>query len=96
MVAGAVPHYFFDLQNDFEARDPEGKELPDLLTAIGEALKDARELLAASVKQDATIDLLHRINVRGENGDALRTVWFEDALTVRRGDWTISRPSSGA
>ena len=91
-----MARYFFDLQNDFAARDPEGRELPDLQTAIGEALKDVRELLAASVKQDGTIDLRHHINLRGENGDVLHTVWFEDALVVRRGDQTLSQPSSKA
>lgn len=87
-VAEPVPHYFFDLLNDVDAPDPEGKELPDLGAAIDEALKDARELIAASVQQDGTIDLRHHINIRGENGDVLHTLWFDEALTVRRDDQT--------
>lgn len=90
-----MPLYFFDLQNDFEARDPEGKELPNLNTAISEALKDARELIGASVQQDGTIDLRHHINIRDDNGDVLHTMWFEDALTVRRGDQTLTAIGTG-
>ena len=92
----ALPRYFFDLHNDIDALDPDGKELPDLEAAKIEALKDARELIGASVERDGTIDLRHHINLRGENGDVLHTVWFEDALIVRRGDETLSQPSSKA
>ena len=89
-----MPRYFFDLQNDVFAPDPEGKELADIDAAMVEALKDARELIGASVERDGTIDLRHYINVRDEFGDVLRTLWFEDALSVRRGDQTVSQPSS--
>ena len=80
-----MPLYFFDLHNDVDASDPEGQELRDLAAAIAEAIKDARELMGASIKQEGKINLRHYINIRDEHGQVVHTVRFADAVTVLRG-----------
>ena len=87
-----VPLYFFDLHNDVDASDPEGQELRDLAAAIAEAIKDARELMGASIKQEGKINLRHYINIRDEHGQVVHTVRFADAVTVLRGRIILNRP----
>lgn len=36
-----MPRYFFDLHNDVDAEDEEGKDFPDLRGAIDHALREA-------------------------------------------------------
>lgn len=88
-----MPHYFFDLHNDIDAEDEEGKDLPDLQAAIYHALCDARTMIGASVKDTGRIDLRHHIDVRDGSG-IVYVMHFEDAVTVQRGDEIISRPSA--
>lgn len=89
----SVPHYFFDLHNDIDAEDEEGKELPNLRAAIDHALCEARTMIQASVKETGRIDLRHHIDVR-QGGGIVYVMHFEDAVTVQRGDEIISRPSA--
>ena len=88
-----MPHYFFDLHNDIDAVDEEGKDLPDLPAAIEHALCEARAMIQASVKSTGRIDLRHHIDVR-EGDEIVYVMHFEDAVTVQRGDQIISRPSA--
>ena len=63
--------------------DDEGKELPDLETARQEAACQARMLMGQMLKDEARIDLSHRIDIEDEHGAVLATVWFKDVVTVR-------------
>jgi hypothetical protein len=80
-----VTRYFFDLYNDIVVQDGEGVELADLEAAKHRALKEARQMSAASVTEQAKIDLRHYIKVRDEHGDEVHCIDFEEAVSVQRG-----------
>jgi hypothetical protein len=80
-----MPLYFFDLHNDMDASDSEGQELSDLPAAKRLALKEARQMIAASVTEQGRIDLRHNIQVRDESGAIVHCIEFEDAVSVQRG-----------
>ena len=80
-----MPRYYFDLYDDFDAADPEGRELPDLETAVAYAVKEARNMMHASISETGRIDLCHRIEVRNEAGAIAHVLHFEDAIAVQRG-----------
>jgi hypothetical protein len=42
-----MPRYFFDVRNHITASDLDGRELPDLETAIAEARKDITDIMRA-------------------------------------------------
>ena len=89
-----MPRYFFDLHNDMDAIDEEGKELPDLNAALAHALTEARTMIQASVAESGRIDLRHHIDVRSEDSEILHVLHFEDAVTVQRGSEILSRASA--
>ena len=76
-----MPRYFFDLHNDIDALDEEGKDLPDLEAALDVALCEARTMIQASVAETGRIDLRHHIDVR-EGSEIVYVMHFEDAVTV--------------
>jgi hypothetical protein len=88
-----MPRYFFDLHNDVDATDEEGKDLPHLQAAINHALCEARIMIQASVEETGRIDLTHHIDIR-EGNRVVHVMHFEDAVTVQRGDQIVSRPST--
>jgi hypothetical protein len=88
-----MPRYFFDIHNDIDALDHEGKDLPDLEAALDVALGEARTMIQASVAETGRIDLRHHIDVR-EGGQVVHVMHFEDAVTVQRGQEIISRAST--
>jgi hypothetical protein len=81
------PRYFFDLHNDVDACDDEGRDLPDLETVKSAVLAEVRHMIQASVAETGKIDLSHHIDVRDESGA------IEDAVTVRRGEQVLSQAS---
>ena len=81
-----MPRYFFDLHNDVDALDAEGKDLPDVAAAKANALKEAREMIQASVGEEGKINLHHCIQVRDETGDTIYTLQFRDAVVIITGD----------
>lgn len=87
-----MPRYFFDLRDDMDVLDEEGKELPDPQSAKAHALTEARQMVQASIAEHGHIDLRHHIDVRDENGTIVSVLHFEDAVTVRRGDQVLSTP----
>jgi len=91
-----MPRYFFDLHNDVDVLDPEGKELPDLSAAVAHALLEARTMIQASVADTGRIDLRHHIDVRDESGSIVHVMHFEDAVAVQRGTEFLSRPKVAA
>ena len=88
-----MPRYFFDLHNDIDAQDDEGRDLTDVDAVVAVAVQEARQLIKASIDETGRIDLRHHINVRDDRGDTVFVIHFEDAVTVQRGDEIISRPS---
>jgi hypothetical protein len=91
-----VARYFFDLHNDMDALDPEGKELPNFEAAKARALAEALEMIQASIVDHRKVDLRHHIDVRDESGAVVYVMHFEDAVTVQRGPDVLSRPSMAA
>jgi uncharacterized protein DUF6894 len=87
----SVPRYFFDLYNDFDATDEEGKEFADLTGAKANTLKEVREMLKTSIDETGRIDLRHHVDVRDESGAVVYVMHFEDAVTVQRGEEILSR-----
>jgi hypothetical protein len=80
-----MPRYFFDLHNDMDAPDDEGRELPDLAAAKAAVLGEVREMLQANIAEHGSIDLRHHIDVRDESGEIVYVMHFEDAVSVQRG-----------
>mgnify|MGYP003292640468 CR=1 FL=1 len=80
-----MPRYFFDLYNDMVVPDEEGRELRDLEAAIKHALRETRQMIAASATEQGKLDLRHYIKVRDETGAEVHCIEFEDAVSVQRG-----------
>ena len=76
--------YFFDLYNDLDATDHEGKELPDLAAAIDHAIAEAKEMIAASVTEHGRVEMAHRIVIRDEAGNEVGKVRFDEAIAFVR------------
>ena len=62
-------------------RDDEGTDLPDLEAARSHATVQARDIMAAEVK-DGRLCVACRIDVANEAGTIMDVVWFADALTI--------------
>jgi hypothetical protein len=89
-----MPRYFFHLYNDYDVPDPDGEELPDDDAARERALVGIRELMGATLSEGQPLDLKHRIEVEGEQGNYLFTVLFSDAVIIR--NFTPARDSADA
>jgi len=76
-----MPRYFFDLFNDIQAPDLEGKDLHDLDAARANAVREAREMMAESVTK-GRLDLRHYIQVRDDAGQVVTVVQFGDAVVI--------------
>lgn len=76
-----VPRYFFDLYNDVDSVDHEGKELSGLEAATDNALVEAREMMTQAV-HEGKLNLNHYIEVRDEAGDVVHVLHFGDAVQV--------------
>ena len=77
-----MPRFYFHLFNDMTAMDEEGTELPDESAANSQAIMNAREMAAQSVREGHLV-LSHRIDVANQSGDTIATVHFRDAVEVR-------------
>ena len=76
-----MPRFYFDLHNDFDALDQEGKELDGIEDAREIALAEAREMIEASVAE-GRVDLNHFIQVRDESGNIVHRLRFREAITI--------------
>jgi hypothetical protein len=76
-----VPRFYFDLHNDVDALDQEGKQLDGIESARKIALAEAREMIEASVTE-GRIDLNHFIQVRDESGNIVHRLQFGEAITI--------------
>ena len=81
VILAPMPRFYFDLHNDVDAIDREGKELGDLVEARKIALKAAREMIAASAKE-GHINLNHFIQVREESGKIADRITFGEAISI--------------
>ena len=77
-----MPMFYFHLLNDLDVRDPEGIELPDLKAAQEKARYNARMLMGEMLKDEAHINLNHRIDIEDEHRRVLGTVWFRDVVQI--------------
>lgn len=91
-----MPRYFFDLHNDMDALDVEGRDFPDLHAARSTAIKEARAMICASVTANGKINLQHCIKVRDQGGSVVCVVQFDEAVEVTRGSDILSRASTAA
>jgi hypothetical protein len=77
-----VPRYFFHVYDDVIAKDEEGAELPNLAAARLNALVGARDLIAEQVRHGYIV-LSHWIDVVDEQGEAVLTIAFRDAIDIK-------------
>ena len=77
-----MPRYYFHLYNEVDAPDEEGKEFPDIDSALETARDNARFTFAQTVRDEGRANLDHRIDIEDEQGRVLETVWFRDAVKI--------------
>ncbi len=77
-----MPRYFFHVYDDVISHDEEGVELPNVAAARLQAIIGARDIISEQVKHGRFV-LSHWIDVLDENGDAVLTVAFRDAVDVK-------------
>jgi Domain of unknown function (DUF6894) len=77
-----VPTYFFHLHNDIDARDEDGRDLPDLDAARELAREQARFTFAETIRDEGRANLDHRIDIEDEHGRVLETVRFRDVVKI--------------
>ena len=77
-----MPRYFFHVYDDIVAKDEEGAELPNVAAARLNALVAARDLIAEQVRHGYIV-LSHWIDVTDEQGDAVLTIAFRDAIDIK-------------
>ena len=76
-----MPLYYFHLYDDMVVRDDNGLELADAEAAKREATRNARALACEQVLK-GHLKLHHRIEVEDEDGAAVATVTFGEAVAV--------------
>jgi hypothetical protein len=77
-----VPRYFFHVYDDVVAHDEEGIELPNIAAARLNALVGARSLISEQVKH-GYFEQSHWVDVVDEQGEAVLTVTFREAVDIR-------------
>ena len=80
-----MPRYFFHVYDELVMRDDEGIELPDVEGARAAALAGARAMMCDEVRK-GRLSLHHRIEVEDEQGKAILSLPFDDAVTIETGD----------
>jgi hypothetical protein len=80
-----MTRYFFDLHDDMDVSDAEGKELVDLGAATAYAIKLTRDMVAASATEHGKIDLGHCVDVRDCDGEVVEIKFGDAVRFVRAG-----------
>ena len=76
-----MPRYYLHLrQGQTLHRDPEGAEFVDLEEARGEAVRSARELVAAAVLENEPVR--GQMEVADGEGQILATILLRDVITI--------------
>jgi hypothetical protein len=76
-----MPKYYFRLCDDVDCEDEEGVELPDTASAIDEAVRGARSIMADQITK-GRLSLKPRIEVVDEAGSIAATVAFRDVIDL--------------
>ena len=78
-----MPRFYLDvLDGDQVITDLEGIDFADLDTALAEAAKGARDLVASGIRQNEDVSG-HTFLIRGEAGETVATVPFRETLPGR-------------
>ncbi len=81
-----MPRYYFNLRNDIDVRDEEGRVFPDLDTAREWAECEARFEISEGIKRDSRINLDHRIEITDPQRRIIETVFFRDVIQIEGTD----------
>ncbi|MGZ8285843.1 MAG: DUF6894 family protein [Allosphingosinicella sp.] len=76
-----MPLFFFHIHDDFEFTDEQGIDMADAASARVAALAGARGMMSEQVKK-GRLSLHHRIEVEDEDGDAILSLPFGDAVVI--------------
>lgn len=76
-----MPIFFFHIYDDFEFTDEHGIDMADAAAARVAALAGARGMMSEQVKK-GHLSLHHRIEVEDEDGGAVLTLPFGDAVVI--------------
>ncbi len=80
-----MARYYFHIHDSHGlVPDDEGRELPDLETVRGQALKGARSIISDDVMQ-GYVDMQRRIEVMDEAGEPVLTIRFDEAVEFGAG-----------
>ena len=77
-----MPKFYFHLHDDYDTRDEDGKELPDIDAAREYAEANALFTMAETLKEQGRINLRHHIDIEDEHGKVLATVRFRDVVAI--------------
>ena len=75
-----MPHYFFHVLNEIEARDEDGQYFADLDEAVAEARETAADLIRDEIRGGRQIHPDHRIEIEDEQGQVVFVLRFGDLL----------------
>ena len=76
-----MPRFYLHMRNDRTVEDREGLILEDADAARLEAIRSARDILAAEIRT-GRLDLAGEIEVADENGQPILTVPFRQAIVI--------------
>lgn len=79
-----MPRFFFHIYDDVAFRDEDGLDLPDAQAARTAALAGARAMMCDQLKA-GRLRLHHRIEVEDEDGAAVLTLPFGEAVEIETG-----------
>ncbi|HEX8467415.1 MAG TPA: hypothetical protein VF620_06395 [Allosphingosinicella sp.] len=79
-----MPRFFFHVFDDAVIRDEEGIELADAEAARRTALEGARAMMCEQLVK-GRLSLHHRVEVEDEEGGAVLTLRFGDAVEIETG-----------
>ena len=77
-----MPRFYLHMRNDRIVEDHEGLILEDAEAARQEAIRSARDILAAEIRH-GRLDLHREIEVADENGQPILTVPFRQAIVIQ-------------
>lgn len=77
-----MPRYYFHIRSSSGLiRDPDGTELPDLVAAVSEAERAARDLLAELLREGAVLDG-QVFEIADADGQVLERLPFRNVLRL--------------
>ena len=76
-----MPRFFFHLKDGITLCDDEGMSFDTVEEARKEAMRTAREIMADEVRR-GSLNLVDRIEIADEGGNAVTVVTFADAVRI--------------